>query len=642
LAGVGQRPAGSTLELPLVGRGGVPAEAQTVQINVAAVDPTEAGFLTVFACGEPQPNASSVNFRANDTKSNLVVARLDGQGRTCVYSSAATDLTVDVQGYTVDALTSVEPARLLDTRSRTATVDGEYAAIGARGTGSTTALPVRGRAGVPGDANTVLLNVTAVNASAPGFITVHACGTSRPNASNVNYAPGEAQSNLVVTRLDDQGRACIFTRSSSDIVVDVQGYVIGANIVVAPPERYPSSDAGFVHPGVLIGGADLDQLRADIDAGRQPWRDAFQRVRSNGYSSLNYTPSPVPSIQATGSCSACQTALAENGWSNIGGVEHLNDTRAAYSHALMWALTGNQAYANKAIEIMNAWSNTLVEIKFDQPRRADGGRVFDQGALQAGWGGSLFARAAEIIRHTGAGWSDDDVARFENMLTTIYLPLVRDTSTTGANWIMTFAEATTAIGVFTNDRAAFDAGITRWRNQIAATIYLTSDGPVPQTPSDGYRAEWLPNLWRTTSYIDGLQQETLRDLAHMTMGIGAMANTAEIAYLQGVDLYGEQATRITTGLETNAGFVNQYLDEVARLGGATPPSTWIPNGWPGAAGTFRVINSFYQVGWLVAQHHYTTRAGIDLPQTTRLVQRLGNTATQPALHMTWETLTHNG
>ena len=27
-------------------------------------------------------------------------------------------------------------------------------------------------------------------------------------------------------------------------------------------------------------------------------------------------------------------------------------------------MTGNQAYANKAIEIMNAWSSTFTEIKF--------------------------------------------------------------------------------------------------------------------------------------------------------------------------------------------------------------------------------------------------------------------------------------
>jgi len=31
----------------------------------------------------------------------------------------------------------------------------------------------------------------------------------------------------------------------------------------------------------------------------------------------------------------------------------------AYNHALMWYITGTKAYANKAIEILNAWSPVL-------------------------------------------------------------------------------------------------------------------------------------------------------------------------------------------------------------------------------------------------------------------------------------------
>ena len=50
-----------------------------------------------------------------------------------------------------------------------------------------------------------------------------------------------------------------------------------------------------------------------------------------------------------------------------GDFEHLDDARAAYTHALLWYYTGNQAHANKAIEIMNAWSATLTKIEFEVP-----------------------------------------------------------------------------------------------------------------------------------------------------------------------------------------------------------------------------------------------------------------------------------
>ena len=36
-----------------------------------------------------------------------------------------------------------------------------------------------------------------------------------------------------------------------------------------------------------------------------------------------------------------------------------NSANAAYEHALQWAVTGDRAYADKAIEILNAWSSVL-------------------------------------------------------------------------------------------------------------------------------------------------------------------------------------------------------------------------------------------------------------------------------------------
>jgi hypothetical protein len=432
--------------------------------------------------------------------------------------------------------------------------------------------------------------------------------------------------------------------------------------VAPPPTSTAPSTAvvernasGFVHPGVFVGQSDIDNVKAHIAAGRQPWTNALNRILNSGsstrtelrpttqrYSSLSYVPAPVRVIQAASV--GHQTYLDAHGLTNIGDVEHLDDARAAYTHALLWYLTDNRAHADKAIEIMNAWSRNLSDIKFDQPRRIDNGLpVFNNGKLQAGWGGALFARAGEIVRYSGAGWVDSDIARFETMLHDIYLPLVIDGWTEGANWLMTFAEATISIGVFTNDRAAFDAGIAYWRAKTPTTIYHHTDGAQPIPPASYLNtATKIANYWRNpSSYITGLQGETLRDLSHMAMGLGAMSNAAETAYVQGIDLFAEQAHRIIPGFELNAGYVNDYLDEVDRLGGNKPPGTWTPKNWPGAPGTFRIINPYYQSGWLVAHHHYTTRTGTLMPQTTRLVRRLGDAATQPALHLSWETLTHS-
>jgi hypothetical protein len=229
------------------------------------------------------------------------------------------------------------------------------------------------------------------------------------------------------------------------------------------------------------------------------------------------------------------------------------------------------------------------------------------------------------------------------MLRDVYLPLTISGWTGGANWLMTFSEATIAIGVFTNDRAAFDAGINMWRSKAPTTIYHTNDGPLPLSPNPKLdTADQINAYWRyPNQYINGLQGETLRDLSHMTMGLGALANAAETAYIQGVDLYREQAPRIIAGYELQARYVNDYLDEEQRLG-REPSSTWTPPNWPGNAGTFTLAGTAYKSGWAIGHHHYTTRTGTPMPQTSRLIQRLDTTGgNQPALHMSWEPLTHH-
>jgi Ca2+-binding RTX toxin-like protein len=79
---------------------GSPAAGQVdaVSLNVT-VDGTEgAGYVAVFPCGS-MPSVSSVNFVANETVANAVIAPLSATGTVCFYSSMPTDLVVDVNGW---------------------------------------------------------------------------------------------------------------------------------------------------------------------------------------------------------------------------------------------------------------------------------------------------------------------------------------------------------------------------------------------------------------------------------------------------------------------------------------------------------------------------------------------------------------
>ncbi len=97
--GVGQRAGGSVYELPVGGRAGVPAAASSVVLNVTAVGPAGDGYVTVFPCGAPLPDASNLNYVTGDVVPNAVLSKLGTGGKVCLFTFAKTDLLVDVSGY---------------------------------------------------------------------------------------------------------------------------------------------------------------------------------------------------------------------------------------------------------------------------------------------------------------------------------------------------------------------------------------------------------------------------------------------------------------------------------------------------------------------------------------------------------------
>jgi len=224
---VGRIAANVPYELPVGSRAGLVANPTTVVLNVTAVNPSSGGHLTVYPCGQPIPNASNLNFVVGDVIPNLVVAKVGSGTKVCFVSSAATDLLVDVGGDLVGStwIPLLAPARLLDTRNPgSATYDGAHQGVGRISAGGTYELPVAGRAGVLPTVDSVVLNVTAVNPGAGGYLTVYPCGEAQPNASNVNYSAGEVIPNSVLAKVPANGRVCIFSSADTDVLVDISGF----------------------------------------------------------------------------------------------------------------------------------------------------------------------------------------------------------------------------------------------------------------------------------------------------------------------------------------------------------------------------------------------------------------------------------
>lgn len=212
--------AGGTLTVQVAGRGGVAANATAAMVNVAAIAPTAAGHLTAYPCGATRPTAAVLNHVADETRAGASLIELDGAGRLCIYSHAAADVTVDVQGFVAGSANpaAISPTRVLDTRTAGGKIDGEREVdLGALSQLNLPFDPGSDGSEIAG----LFLNVASTNAAASGHLTIYSAG-ARGNGSTarLNYEPGRAQGNLVFTPIDN-GRIEIETSSATDVIIDV-------------------------------------------------------------------------------------------------------------------------------------------------------------------------------------------------------------------------------------------------------------------------------------------------------------------------------------------------------------------------------------------------------------------------------------
>jgi glucose/arabinose dehydrogenase len=221
---------GQTLVADLSGQPGAPAGGTAVLLNVTSTEPAAAGYVRAFPCG-PEPDISTVNFDPGLTAANLAVVRLPMDGRVCFTSFVPTHLVVDVSGWYApggggSGYSAVEPVRVLDTRE-----------TGPLGAGQELRFGLAGRSGFPADATAALINLTATNTTAPGYVRAYPCGEEQ-EVSNVNYTSGQTVANLVAVKVAPGGDVCFRTWATTDLVVDLAGWFspTGTSAFVVPSQ----------------------------------------------------------------------------------------------------------------------------------------------------------------------------------------------------------------------------------------------------------------------------------------------------------------------------------------------------------------------------------------------------------------------
>jgi uncharacterized protein YvpB len=275
-------PGGSTA-VQVAGQQGVPPTGATAAVlNVTVTNTTAASYLTVYPSGAPQPLASNLNWRAGQTRANLVEVSLGPDGKIVLYNSAgSTDVVLDVEGWVGPATTAgaglynpVTPTRILDTRNGTG-----VARAGALSGGQSITLQITGQGGVPSaGVSAVVLNVTVTGTSTAGFLTVYPTGGTVPQASNVNWAAGATVPNRVIVSLSAAGQATFYNGpgGAAQVIADVGGWftdatgTAGSQFIATTPQRLLDTRNGFgaVPPGgravVQVSESSLSHISAVV------------------------------------------------------------------------------------------------------------------------------------------------------------------------------------------------------------------------------------------------------------------------------------------------------------------------------------------------------------------------------------------
>ncbi|WP_439694766.1 alginate lyase family protein [Mucilaginibacter sp. AW1-7] len=262
----------------------------------------------------------------------------------------------------------------------------------------------------------------------------------------------------------------------------------------------------FIHPGLLQNAQDIARMKAAILAKQEPVYSGFLVFQAHSQSQNTYhMQGPMEMVGRN---------------PTVGQGIYDADANAAYQNALIWALTGTQLYADKAIEIVNAWSSTLKSIT---------GR---DAVLMAGLGPFKMVNAAEILRYTHSGWSAADIERTESHFREVIYPVIKDFAPfANGNWDSAAMKTMMAIGVFCNDRPIFER---------ALHYYINGAG-------DGSLLNYIINE-------TGQCQESGRDQSHTQLGIAHLGDCAEMGWHQGLNLYAYADNRLLKGFEYTAKF----------------------------------------------------------------------------------------
>ncbi len=250
--------AGSALSIQVAGVGGVPTSGAAAAImNVTVTDTTAPSYLAVYPAGEANPGTSNLNWAGGWTVANRVVMPLGSGGQVTVYNDQGNaDVVVDVEGYVTSGPTAPATAGLFYPLSPTRVLDTRVDA-GTLGPGGYLSEELAGLSGVPADATSAVVNLTATNTSQASFFTL-APSPGPATTSDLNWPAGATVANLVFAPLNASGDFSLYNDlGSADAVIDIFGYFAPAGAPSGSSPPAPCTQVSLGAPSVATIGTVL-------------------------------------------------------------------------------------------------------------------------------------------------------------------------------------------------------------------------------------------------------------------------------------------------------------------------------------------------------------------------------------------------
>lgn len=341
----------------------------------------------------------------------------------------------------------------------------------------------------------------------------------------------------------------------------------------------------FVHPGILHKESDFARMRQKVAEKAEPWYTTWNNLLASPEASLGWNPR------------ATATVIRGGTGDNISLM--YRDVAAAYQHALIYKISGDKAHGDKAVAILNAWSLINKSVSGNADRY-----------LAAGLNGYQFANAAEMMR----GYPGFELERFKNyMLDVFFYPMNErflignawgaphnDACSTNyrVNWDICNMNAMMAISILCDHKIGFNEAINYCKSgDGTGNIKRAVNFLYPNNPATG------ANIW-------GQWEESGRDQGHAVGGLALYELFCEIAWNQGVDIYGYDDYRYRKGaeyvaryniMENGAGKYNDLpYTTYSRLMGST--CTWYTETALGGS-----VRGKYGSLWEGVYNHYANR-----------------------------------